>query len=79
MERVKVPARIRRHRISGSEKCGKIPKARVVGSQVLVLGGALDEEALVVGGEVYDTADGRLIRDSKCAILITCNLPTSLS
>ena len=75
MKRVKVPARIRRQRIRGREKCGKIPQSSVVSPRVLVLGRALDEEALVVGGEVHDTADGRLIYDGKCAILITSNLP----
>ena len=59
MERVKVPARIRRE---GSEKCGRIVKASKVGPRVLILGSrALDEEALVVGGKVHDTAEGRLI------------------
>ena len=59
MERVKVPARIWRE---GSEKCGRIVKASEVGLHVLVWGSrALDEEALVVGGKVHDTGEGRLI------------------
>ena len=59
MERVKVPARIRRE---GSEKCGRSVKASEISPHVLVLGSrALDEEALVVGGEVHDTGEGRLI------------------
>ena len=59
MERVKVPTRIRRE---VSEKCGRIVKASEVGSHVHVLGSrALEEEALVVGGEVHDTAEGILI------------------
>ena len=70
MERVKIPAGIR-----GSEKCGEIPKASVAGPNVLVLGRTLDEQPLVVGGEVHDTADERLIRWGKWPILITSNLP----
>ena len=71
MERVKIPAGIR-----GSEKCGEIPKASVAGPNVLVLARTLDEQPLVVGGEVHhDTADERLIRDGKWPILITSNLP----
>ena len=59
MERVKVPARIRRE---GSKNCGRILKASDVWPPVLVLGSrALGEEALVVGGEVHDTVEGRLI------------------
>ena len=53
MERVKVPARIRRE---GSEKRGSIVKVNEISPHFLVLGSrALDEEALVVGGEVHDT------------------------
>ena len=59
MERVKVPARIRRE---GSEKRGRILKAREISPHVLMLGSrALDEEALVVGGKLHDTVEVRLI------------------
>ena len=75
MERVKVPARIVRAGMSGSEKCGEIPKTNVAGSDLLVWRRTLDEKPLVVGGEVHDTADERLIREGKCPILITFNLP----
>ena len=74
MERVKVPTGIGRAGMRGSEKCGGIPKVHVAGPHILVLGRALDEKALVVGGEVHDTADERLNREGKCANLLTWNL-----
>ena len=77
MERVKIPAGIERAGLRGSVKCGGIPE--VADPHLLALAGALDEKALVVGGEVHGTAVERLVPDGKCGTLLTIHLPARRS